>query len=334
MALGACDDAAVPAPATPTLAGSGAGGTSSGAGGAGGGGGEGATAGAQALGEPCNDDEACGAGLVCLRADADDPFLGGGPAGGMCTRACDEDADCPGEASRCLAPGPGGKCYRGCVRGEPPLTAIDDPLDPTKCNGRADRMCAPLPSGGGVCLPTCGKDEQCPPGRSCDARRSVCVVTPTQGLPSASPCDPDADVVPCAGRCTKLGSSAGAFCSEPCSFGGPLDGDDCGGLGEGLCLFVVAPAGPGDQAMCAKACSSHDDCVQSELLFCFDFSKSGSSGYCADLAAACDAVGQPCPPGPGVWPGSVCSATVGGALVCLDPTFPPPAGGAGGAGGG
>src|SRR5262245_36985312 len=47
------------------------------------------------LGLACEDDAACGPADHCLRATDDSP-LGGGPAGGYCTRTCTEDAECPG----------------------------------------------------------------------------------------------------------------------------------------------------------------------------------------------------------------------------------------------
>src|SRR5262249_27860710 len=47
------------------------------------------------LGMACVEDADCQGDLKCARSDKDNPFFGGGPAGGYCTKDCTADADCP-----------------------------------------------------------------------------------------------------------------------------------------------------------------------------------------------------------------------------------------------
>src|SRR5262245_25334744 len=148
-----------------------------------------------ALAESCMSDADCG-GLTCLKPTDSVPALGGGgPAAGYCSKTCANDTDCPGGAagaSICATDGMGnnGICLPGCTFG-PPLRFLDDPLDPSKCHGRDDVRCqslnmASIPA---ACIPTCGKDNQCPAPRVCDPRIAICVDTANVGKPTGAKCN-------------------------------------------------------------------------------------------------------------------------------------------------
>ncbi|MEO7328934.1 MAG: hypothetical protein ABI193_10170, partial [Minicystis sp.] len=76
----------------------------------------------------CGADSDCGSALVCVKATDDDAIFGGGPAGGLCTRVCDADTDCPGTSSTCLQAGGGqpGRCALTCTLG-PKLGDLQEP---------------------------------------------------------------------------------------------------------------------------------------------------------------------------------------------------------------
>ena len=153
----------------------------------------------------CASSADCGPGLSCIKDTDNDPVFGGGPAGGFCTAVCSSDADCPYADDVCLQldPSQPGRCTLACTPG-PAIQQVSDlfqPLDPLKCNGRADLRCNGVTGGSGVCLPTCGDDAQCEGGRACDPRLSVCVDQPNPGLPTGDICSVNASPTPCAGVC-------------------------------------------------------------------------------------------------------------------------------------
>ena len=155
--------------------------------------------------EQCQSDADCSMGLTCIKATATDQVLGGGPAGGYCSKTCMASSDCPGQASSCLkndAASPG-ICVLGCDQG-PALMSLQDPLDPAKCYGRDDLRCQALSATSSVCLPTCGKDDQCPAGRVCDPRFAVCVDKANTGKAPGDKCDPKAAMPECAGVCLSI----------------------------------------------------------------------------------------------------------------------------------
>jgi len=291
------------------------------------------------LGAACETDMDC-ADMIpfqCVQVSDDDPAFHGGPAGGYCTKSCAEDADCPGVGSACLSARGGGKCALGCTRGNPGGGALD-PLDPSKCHGRADVACTTLDTvkSPDVCMPACGEDAQCD-GRKCDPRFGVCVENPSTGDPIGTKCDPMAATPTCAGVCIAL-NTGDALCSQRCSFGGdvPIEASlDCGGIDVGICLFTTPNTGPGDSASCTGACAKHEDCNQDGVLYCFDYLGTGmmGHGFCANRATPCTTELAPCT-GVDDWPGSICTKCSDGKLRCLDPTYPPPGSATGGAGGG
>jgi hypothetical protein len=288
---------------------------------------------AQYLALPCDDDIPCGPGGHCIRATDDAP-LGGGPAGGYCSRPCQEDWECPGSYSRCFKDaGTGdGSCFLGCEPG--PLSfELGKPLQDDKCQGREDVRCTePLtfpPSSfppSASCLPTCGKDDQCPAGRWCDPKDRVCVTNPHRGLPSGEKCQVDED---CAGYCRPLTPDPDVgICASDCVLGGEVvTSNDCGGIDEGLCIIIWYQYGAGDGGGCVPACSSHDDCAH-PTYWCASILGPGQPGHCVSGIPSCSS---------GRCDDGTCTETIYGKR-CLDPQYPlgsatPGTGGATGAGG-
>ncbi|MFT3766362.1 MAG: hypothetical protein QM820_12750 [Minicystis sp.] len=284
----------------------------------------------------CEKDGDCRAGLACLLDTSSDPIFGGGPVGGLCTRVCDTEADCgePGATCFQLDAAQPGRCTLSCVIG-PPIEGISgffDPLSAGKCLGREELRCGKAKNGVGVCLPTCGKDEQCHGGRVCDPRLAVCVDHPNDGLPLGASCTAGEEPTTCGGLCVGFDSGV-AMCSSPCVLGGEkVNTADCGGPERGFCAFRPQPNGPGDVGYCTPSCEAHADC-SAPSFWCFTFpglTDVVHKGYC--FAAV------PCPGGQDdcVNAGSssdICTKTAYGPL-CLDQSFPFDKGGTGGSGGG
>ncbi|NDE98399.1 MAG: response regulator, partial [Verrucomicrobia bacterium] len=86
-----------------------------------------------------------------------------------------------------------------------------------KCHGRDDLRCSVL-NAGTVCLPACGKDEQCD-GRKCDPRTGFCVDSIAAGKPMGATCNPDTSPSECAGFCQKFTGTDASVCSSPCVLG-------------------------------------------------------------------------------------------------------------------
>ncbi len=219
----------------------------------------------------CKSNADCGPGLKCMTVKDNDPVLGGGPAGGYCTKACSSDADCLGGGSACLFGADGaGECFLGCLFGEPQIMYLNDPLDPDKCHGREDLRCEETPEGTTVCMPTCGSDAHCA-GRFCDPRSEVCVDAPSPGKALGAKCDPEAMVPECGGVCISFpGLEPKTMCTSPCTLGGEVPTDfECGGTAAGICLYALANSGVGDLAYCAQSCAQQDQC-QAPDFFCFN----------------------------------------------------------------
>jgi hypothetical protein len=295
------------------------GGGAGGAGGVGGHGGGGTSTGTGSLASACAHAGDCEPGLSCLTSTGNDPVFGGGLAGGLCTRACNTDTDCPQPDGICyqIDPNEAGRCTLACAFG-PALDGYFDALDPLKCLGREDLRCVKQTGAtsatAGLCLPTCGEDAECD-GLFCDPRTSVCVAQPGAGAPFGAACDPTA-TNPCAGRCVGFDSAVG-LCSMACVLGGAgLDAHDCGGPEKGLCAFHPANAGPGDGGWCTPSCQLQSDCASPDF-FCRSvagLTETLNLGYCFGA--------KPCPLGSecGADDGQ-CTLTTAGAY-CLDPRFP------------
>lgn len=271
------------------------------------------------VGQVCTGDGQCGPDGRCILPDEDDPRLGGGPADGYCTIACADSSECPG-AGVCLIDNGVGECFLGCEIG-PELEFIDDELLETKCHQREDVRCIELDDGP-ACIPTCGSDDQCPGGRVCDPRAAVCVDDPNTGDPDGVACDPDNDT--CEGRCVSFTGGTLTMCSNVCVLGGELDGFDCGGLENGVCVFRPSGYGPGDHGFCSPACSVQTDCNNPDW-WCFG-NTFATNGFCFTAT--------PCPNGQGDCDATdLCTQTQHGPF-CLDPAIPLGEGGGGGGGGG
>jgi hypothetical protein len=210
---------------------------------------------------------------------------------------------------------------------------LNDPLSPNKCQGRDDVRCLSLSSSLDACVPTCGKDSQCPTGEVCDPRLAVCV-TPANvstGLPNGSTCDPSSATPDCAGICvTFTASDAGApvtECSNPCVLGvasGTTIAMDpnCGGDHNGLCAYYPGNNGAGDFGFCAPACNYQSDC-QNPAFWCIPIggltgTGTGmiSNGFCLG-ATACPNGASDC----SSEMGTTCTTTPDGPF-CLSSMFP------------
>lgn len=265
---------------------------------------------AEHLGVKCAGDADCGDQGQCLLDSSNDTIFGGGPAGGYCTAACEQDSDCEGPGSACF----NNLCILGCEQGGM------GPLDPGKCQGREDLACLNTTSFGSICIPLCSSDGQCP-GRVCNTQSTVCADTAAEGLPQTSTCV-QAQEDPCAGACIGIGNNKAA-CFNWCVLGAP-DEVSCGGLDNGICAYGVTDSGTGDRGLCARSCTAYSDC-QAPNFTCTSLAVPGRpvTGYCL--------ISTPCPNGQAQCDApTVCTQTPDGPL-CLDPAFPP--GGEGGAGG-
>src|SRR6185503_12028585 len=124
---------------------------------------------------------------------------------------------------------------------------------------------------------------------------AVCVDTPSTGDPINTKCADNGMRPTCAGVCIPIGGSGivcntdsecqpsetcvnksctNTMCSQACGLAGedPIESSlDCGGTEIGLCLYSVQGTGPGDNAYCTGACTSHEDCRQGSVLYCFDY---------------------------------------------------------------
>jgi hypothetical protein len=272
----------------------------------------------------CTNDADCSGGLSCLTDAASDPIFGGGPAGGFCTKACNQDLDCAPAGAVCykVDPAQPGRCTLPCTFG-PPITSVDDlfaSLSMDKCFGREDLRCAKA-GGAGVCLPTCGSDSQCSGGRVCDPRLAVCVDKANEGDPIGTMCDPTMTDTTCAGVCIGFDSGV-TMCSRPCVLGGVVtDTDDCGGLDQGLCAFRPKANGPGDAGYCTPSCTAAEDC-QNPSFWCFTvpmISAQNQKGYCF-AATPCPGGQNDCIAANGA--NYTCTSTAYGPY-CLDPAFLP-----------
>ena len=269
------------------------------------------------LGIACNVDADCGGVFKCFSSAASILALGGGgPANGYCSKDCATDGDCPGLGGLCVGASSmsAGLCLLSCDTG-PQLTSLDESLDPSKCHGREDVRCMPIAAGSSVCVPTCGRDDQCAAGRVCDPGAAVCVDVAHPGLPMGAKCNPAAPMPECAGQCINF-SGGETMCSSPCVLGGDFSDllavADCGGLDKGLCAFSPAGNGAGDLGLCAPACEMHSDC-QNPTFWCSDVGLP-NNGYCFGAT--------PCPNGQAACQSpDKCTATKYGPF-CLDTTYP------------
>lgn len=284
------------------------------------------------IGLPCLDDQQCGMGDGrCIKDSDTEPFFTtfygeekmGGPANGYCTKDCAADVDCPGSGSRCIGGDSGGLCVLTCTAGTPAQQFLDDPIPADKCQGRDDLLCAQTNNPDvALCMPICGRDDECSGSRGCDQRVGLCVDSPTEGLDLGAGCTPDdpdtaADEDECAGICLTFvdenDDPSSSMCSTRCSIGGELSSPNCGGILEGLCIFRSEGAGVADAGFCAGSCAQHDECNWQQGMFCFDIAGSVddlSVGFCLG-AAECPGGQSDC------LPEEICADT-GAGPFCLE----------------
>ncbi|MBI5535772.1 MAG: hypothetical protein HY898_23775 [Deltaproteobacteria bacterium] len=257
------------------------------------------------LGAKCKSDGDCG-NLVCLTPTSQE-FLGGGPAGGYCSKECtsdstaceayDPDAICVDVRENSFDP-PKSYCLRGCVEGPPLESGTFGKFDPKKCWGRHDVACKELVPSVFACLPVCQTDKECGTLK-CDPRRNVCTDNPTLGLPMGAGCrewaQSNGDAGPeCAGLCLGVpkGDDASStdplniayFCTQSCVFGDIMGCGFNDTPSAGFCLYSAPTSGNGDEAFCAAMCDKDSDCLdqQDNNGFCdTDWVNSLGRGLCA-----------------------------------------------------
>lgn len=278
------------------------------------------------LGSRCSSDDACAAGLFCLRSDSEALF-GGGPAGGLCTLSCLENkAACTATSTKATCVQFGATqaiCLEGCAFGEPGGSV-------GKCHARSDFACAnvidasepadglcddDLDCGAGhrcadgtcfasaqACLPQCGSNEDCSAGRHCDAGSAyggpggLCRDAAPTGLSTGAVCQVAGET--CRGACLPVGTDTGV-CGDGCVFGAD---ESCGWMGQGAadaaCLqLMYAGQDRGDAALCTPLCDCDADCSPSTVCFAFPDDSTfgtryGRVGLC--VAPNADAPGIPC----------------------------------------
>jgi len=207
--------------------------------------------------------------MVCATAKGT-LFGSGGPANGMCTRACTpggSECDKLKAGADCFNFGtdaaPQGYCLDACEQGTP----VDVQ---SKCAGRSDFVCADL---GQVttmafCVPHCQSDAQCGSGLYCDKSSllGLCSTAKPAGDPMGSPCNPSAAVNTCEGYCTRT-SADGATpvtgaCVELCSGGSPcMYPSGSSPSPGGFCGGALSDAfGVIDLGYCLANCSCTSDC--------------------------------------------------------------------------
>lgn len=251
------------------------------------------------LGLRCLVDADCGdSGLTCLSSDQDFREGGGAPAGGLCTAACETDADCApfdaGAVCATLEEAPLVRefarkplprlCMLGCALGSP---------GGDKCHGRAELACRPFApedvaqcdEDGGcpegrlcyrdqcrkvACGPRCNDDADCSDGRVCDPISGLCSDRLELGVTIGQPCGKDFPALGSCegGTCLELfdgGLRVGGMCTQSCTLGQPC------GNGQGACVQPrLADYAIGDIAYCQELCDDTEDCSDPEAT-CFPF---------------------------------------------------------------
>jgi hypothetical protein len=273
------------------------------------------------LGSSCASDEHCGEGLTCV-TPASGLLDGKSPAGGLCTLACDRDADCRERAAGSLcvafdAEATVSFCLEGCTTGfagEPKchrrtdvactllgLVSTDRSCETARdcANGElcarseAQPVCRAIVTG---CAPNCGGDFDCAPGNFCDFASGLCSPQAPTGAPIGSLCDPNAANDPCNGFCqARDGAEAKGVCAAFCTLAPGLQG--CGWDGSGkadaACLYLTrwsSEPGIGDVGICGALCDCNADCPAAGDR-CVDESNGaimslwGRAGYCRPLEA-------------------------------------------------
>lgn len=217
-----------------------------------------------ALGQRCDETADCDdPELECVTVDSK-RMAGAGPAGGLCTRVCQVDADCQGwdENARCYRHDDLSTafCFESCTRND--FSSLQLPED--RCHGRDDMACAAAELGlsRALCWPMCTSDDQCGDQYCNKDFGGLCHEEPRTGEVFASECDHTVVPTTCDGFCSWYSNEMGQ-CSELCIIGTPgacgaVDGEKA----EAACLgsFNGGGRGLGDLGSCLELCSCDADC--------------------------------------------------------------------------
>lgn len=229
------------------------------------------------LGSACASDADCGADLTCVTPSSA-KIEKQGPAGGLCTRPCEDDATVCGKLkpnAKCIGfPDQGSKtryCLEACEFGDPGGNKAG------KCHGRSDMGCAPIVVPGlgevaRVCLPTCNSDQDCGGSLSCDPGTGLCAAAAPTGDPVGKACTEGSAT--CRGFCEKLdlpvSGSTTTLCAERCTAGAIADGKTVCGWNKSLatkadaaCIYypgAVTSPGYGDRGACGQLCDCNTHC--------------------------------------------------------------------------
>jgi hypothetical protein len=228
------------------------------------------------VGARCDVDGDCAGGASCLPATSDEYLAAGGPAGGYCTLPCDVDEKCAAldALSVCVQIGVGSGKY--CIR---TCRSLDADLGEAKCLNRTDLVCVSKAADGdepfdgqrqaGYCAARCGGDEECPPGRFCDAERGICTAERAPGAEIGARCTLDGD---CSSRrCEERDAEGVGVCSALCVLGAV---SGCGygrapASRDAACLTPLVSQGrfaeaAGDLGLCRELCDQASDCQRAD----------------------------------------------------------------------
>jgi hypothetical protein len=183
---------------------------------------------------PCFQDSECDDGLECR---------GGGERGGICSVACDTDADCYSWGALVCADG---SCALACETNDRLLGE----LDPAKCGGSEVLACATV-----VQAPA--PPEMPEPG-SVDACVPFGLLHPEGELPLGASCDPDAEgpAASCEDVCDRVVGVCRAGCVLQAERGCDV---------SEVCLPLAGYRGTGDLGVCAEPCNCDAECPGSDL---------------------------------------------------------------------
>jgi hypothetical protein len=230
------------------------------------------------LGTRCTADTDCAAGLRCV-TEASDALLMGGPSGGVCTVDCTDAEGSTGACGTMNGLCFFNLCFPRCTIGGPPEQ---------KCHQRQEMACVELAGGGGVCMPQCNADSNCP-GRTCDIGAALigwpglCRTESVGGFPTGTPCDASLPLAedPCNGWCAPISETdpTAGMCANGCTVGPP---PGCGwngpadGPAEEACIFYLETDNIGDAGLCGQLCDCDDDCLHPDAV-CSAFGPAAAS---------------------------------------------------------
>jgi len=253
------------------------------------------------LGAACTNDADCTGGLSCVKKGVkrftEVPQGEYYPPHGICSTACETDADCAA-----LAKGSGCRsgynsvavtkfCLEPCKRATQTSWGT---LPPEKCHGRTDMSCSVQ----GLCEPSCGSAADCETGDDCYFMGGLCK---TGSAPvnvdwgASAPCATNSSV-----SFPDTDGGSYYYCTGVCTFGSTTA---CGntlasGKATSGCYLLPldAQTGPGDRAHCARLCDCDADCLGPTVCLAMHPQAAqahGRYGFC--WAPTASDLGKPCP---------------------------------------